>query len=389
MPSRDLVPVSFSVEAPVKFGETVHVVGNVPALGSWKVEYGVQLVTTPFTYPKWSTQDTVPLFSGHKVQYKYAIFSGGSFSRWEESPGFRNITVSGTSVEVTDTILVADSETPPLRPPERAAGSRRSLAHDRAMSRRKLLNYDLDHDDGIIIALYFLPVRISRNKAPKKHNFKNKAFVEKSMASKLSDFATAEETENKFYIDWDESALLSRKKSSVADKMRIVYIGVPNCDFEILPSEQDALQAALLPFRCIPVFLTAEVHRLSYEVYCMDTIRQLFHHQVSVYGPLPTRWWHRSLHEAAWQAYCTSNRAFAEKIIEYVSEGDIIWIHGYELLLLPSFLARKLQQVEDVSVGLFIHSPFPSSEIFRTLSVREEILRGMLNADQVSPFFTQ
>lgn len=55
-------------------------------------------------------------------------------------------------------------------------------------------------------------------------------------------------------------------------------------------------------------------------------------------------------------------------------------VHDYHLLLLPSFILRKLRTA---SVGLFLHTPFPSSELFRTIPVRDELLRGMLNADLV------
>ncbi len=58
----------------------------------------------------------------------------------------------------------------------------------------------------------------------------------------------------------------------------------------------------------------------------------------------------------------------------------MVWVHGFHLLLLPSFLTRVLRTAR---VGLFLHTPFPSSEIFRTLPFREDLLRGMLNADQV------
>ena len=53
---------------------------------------------------------------------------------------------------------------------------------------------------------------------------------------------------------------------------------------------------------------------------------------------------------------------------------------GFHLLILPSYLTRRIPMAK---VGLFLHTPFPSSEIFRTLWCREDILRGMLNADQV------
>ncbi len=81
-----------------------------------------------------------------------------------------------------------------------------------------------------------------------------------------------------------------------------------------------------------------------------------------------------------WAAYTAVNRKFVEIIVQCFNEGDLVWIHGFHLLILPSFLTRRIPMAK---VGLFLHTPFPSSEIFRTLWCREDLLRGMLNADQV------
>eukprot|EP00635_Sarcinochrysidales_sp_CCMP3193_P006760 CAMPEP_0118910054 /NCGR_PEP_ID=MMETSP1166-20130328/12361_1 /TAXON_ID=1104430 /ORGANISM="Chrysoreinhardia sp, Strain CCMP3193" /LENGTH=2032 /DNA_ID=CAMNT_0006849509 /DNA_START=180 /DNA_END=6279 /DNA_ORIENTATION=+ len=84
--------------------------------------------------------------------------------------------------------------------------------------------------------------------------------------------------------------------------------------------------------------------------------------------------------DKAWRAYKRVNQIFREKVVEAYNEGDLIWIHGFQLALLPAFVSRRLTVAK---VGLFLHTPFPSSEIFRTLSMRVEFLRGMLSADQV------
>lgn len=81
-----------------------------------------------------------------------------------------------------------------------------------------------------------------------------------------------------------------------------------------------------------------------------------------------------------WTSYNSVNRQFADIVIQCFNEGDLVWIHGFHLLILPSYLTRKIPMAK---VGLFLHTPFPSSEIFRTVWCREDLLRGMLNADQV------
>ncbi|CAN0083615.1 unnamed protein product, partial [Hapterophycus canaliculatus] len=105
----------------------------------------------------------------------------------------------------------------------------------------------------------------------------------------------------------------------------------------------------------------------------------VFHHVVDVYGDHVMRFFTPDTLAELWQCYANVNRRFRDKIVEVYNEGDLIWVHGFHLLLLPSFLTRVLRTAR---VGLFLHTPFPSSEIFRTLPFREDLLRGMLNADQ-------
>jgi len=78
-------------------------------------------------------------------------------------------------------------------------------------------------------------------------------------------------------------------------------------------------------------------------------------------------------------------QAFADKLVEVVSmDDDFVWLHDYHLLVLPSLLRKRFNRIR---LGLFLHSPFPSSEIFRTFPRREEILRSLLNADLVGEHF--
>jgi trehalose 6-phosphate synthase/phosphatase len=74
--------------------------------------------------------------------------------------------------------------------------------------------------------------------------------------------------------------------------------------------------------------------------------------------------------------------AFANKLVEVLVslEDDFVWIHDYHLLVLPSLIRKRFHRVR---CGIFLHSPFPSSEIFRTFPRREEILRSLLNADLI------
>ena len=61
-------------------------------------------------------------------------------------------------------------------------------------------------------------------------------------------------------------------------------------------------------------------------------------------------------------------------------DDDYVWVHDYHLLVLPSLVRKRFHRLR---LGLFLHSPFPSSEVFRTFPRREELLRSLLNADLI------
>jgi len=81
-----------------------------------------------------------------------------------------------------------------------------------------------------------------------------------------------------------------------------------------------------------------------------------------------------------WEVYKSVNQKFADAIIEKANEDDTIWVHDYQLMLVPQMVKEKLP---NISIGFFLHIPFPSYEIFRTLPWREEVLKGILGADLI------
>ncbi len=84
--------------------------------------------------------------------------------------------------------------------------------------------------------------------------------------------------------------------------------------------------------------------------------------------------------KAHWETYVAINKKFAAAVLENISAGDTVWIHDYQLLLCPKII-KDLRP--DVTVGFFLHIPFPSFEIFRTFPEREALLEGVLGADLI------
>jgi len=81
-----------------------------------------------------------------------------------------------------------------------------------------------------------------------------------------------------------------------------------------------------------------------------------------------------------WQAYVDVNRKFADVVLREAQPGDAVFVQDFHLMLVPQMLREAAPEMQ---IGFFLHIPFPSSEIYRTLARREELLRGVLGADVI------
>ncbi|GAA2531678.1 alpha,alpha-trehalose-phosphate synthase (UDP-forming) [Winogradskya humida] len=119
-----------------------------------------------------------------------------------------------------------------------------------------------------------------------------------------------------------------------------------------------------------PVGLSADDVDRYYEGQSNGTIWPLFHDAVEQ----PT-------HRRPWrQAYEAVNRRFAEAAAELAAPGGTVWVHDYQLMLVPAMLRERRP---DLRIGFFLHIPFPPVELFMQLPRRAELLRGLLGADLV------
>ncbi|PON48291.1 Trehalose-phosphatase [Parasponia andersonii] len=178
-----------------------------------------------------------------------------------------------------------------------------------------------------------------------------------------------------FDFSWDEDSLLLQLKDGLGEDFEVVYIGC--LKEEIDPSKQDDVAQTLLDtFKCVPAFIPPELFSKFYHGFCKQHLWPLFHYMLPLSPDLGGRF-DRSL----WQAYLSVNKIFADKVMEVISpDDDFVWVHDYHLMVLPTFLRKRFNRVK---LGFFLHSPFPSSEIYRTLPVREELLRALLNSDLI------
>ncbi|XP_010533498.1 PREDICTED: probable alpha,alpha-trehalose-phosphate synthase [UDP-forming] 9 [Tarenaya hassleriana] len=176
-------------------------------------------------------------------------------------------------------------------------------------------------------------------------------------------------------FSYDEDSLLLQLKDALPPGTVVVYVG--SLKVEIEANEQEQVSQKLLEkFNCVPTFLPPDLHQRYYQGFCKHYLWPLFHYMLPIFQDYDS-WFDKTL----WQSYLTVNKRFADKVMEVLNaEDDFVWVHDYHLMVMPTFLRRRFHRVK---LGFFLHSPFPSSEIYKTLPVRVEILRGLLNADQI------
>ncbi|XP_019166775.1 PREDICTED: alpha,alpha-trehalose-phosphate synthase [UDP-forming] 1-like [Ipomoea nil] len=140
---------------------------------------------------------------------------------------------------------------------------------------------------------------------------------------------------------------------------------------------QRSLSKSLAEKRCIPVFLDEDTVHQYYNGYCNNILWPLFHY---LGLPHEDRLATTRSFQSQFAAYKKANQMFADVVNEHYKEGDIVWCHDYHLMFLPKCLKERNNEMK---VGWFLHTPFPSSEIHRTLPSRSELLRAVLAADLV------
>jgi trehalose 6-phosphate synthase/phosphatase len=148
-----------------------------------------------------------------------------------------------------------------------------------------------------------------------------------------------------------------------------IWVGWPGLEVGE-EKQQIEVSKKLKEINLLPVFLTQEEINQYYEGFSNEILWPVFHYMAT----------YANYNQSYWDYYYKVNLKFKEKIIQIAEHGDIIWIHDYQLLLLPAMLQNELP---DVSIGFFLHIPFPSYELFRLIPWRLELLEGMLGADLI------
>ncbi|XP_051208527.1 probable alpha,alpha-trehalose-phosphate synthase [UDP-forming] 2 isoform X2 [Lolium perenne] len=177
---------------------------------------------------------------------------------------------------------------------------------------------------------------------------------------------------------WDYSdssgGLVSALRGVTGVKM--TWVGWPGVSIPD-KEEQTIVMNKLMTLRCFPIFMDQELVDQYYSGYCNNILWPLFHYMGL---PQDYRFNKTKDYKSQLKAYEKANQMFADVVCQIYEKGDIVWCHDYHLMLLPSLL--KKHDI-NMKVGWFLHTPFPSSEIYRALPNRMDLLKAVLKSDLV------
>ncbi len=156
--------------------------------------------------------------------------------------------------------------------------------------------------------------------------------------------------------------------AAVRDKRKFLWLGWPGADVAV--PERREVTRQLTRAGSSAVFIDQDHVEGFYEGFSNDTLWPLFHDLTERASFTPKHW----------ESYRVVNQMYADAIARAARPGDTIWVHDYQLCLVPQMLRAKGL---GCTIGFFLHIPFPTANGYRTLPVAEEVLKGLLGADLI------
>ncbi|KAF7718376.1 Alpha,alpha-trehalose-phosphate synthase (UDP-forming) [Penicillium ucsense] len=165
----------------------------------------------------------------------------------------------------------------------------------------------------------------------------------------------------------------ARDTGSLQDMMWVGTLGMPT-DALSKWTRNDIAERLEDEYNSLTVFVNDSDFDGHYTHFCKTILWPVFHYQI------PDNPKSKAYEDHSWIYYVKLNQAFADRIAKNWKRGDSIWVQDYHLLLVPAMLRKMLP---DAQIGFFLHIAFPSSEVFKCLAPRKELLEGILGANLI------
>mmetsp|Transcript_56123 Transcript_56123/g.142910 ORF Transcript_56123/g.142910 Transcript_56123/m.142910 type:complete len:1050 (-) Transcript_56123:81-3230(-) len=359
----------------VQRGEEVRIVGDCEALGSWNASDGFVLERDSDEAGCWTSKG-LPLPLGRRVQYKYVICNkvDQQILRWEPREDNRTVLPTGRRM------VQEDDE-----------GRYRFVPVAPSFSRQASVGFAMEASPADCPTTPGLPrLQSFEEKVRKEEEAQNltSADIVFAVFRTLPVHLVRSKEDGKWTVEVDKDTItfkvVSLVQKSVPRGAHIKFVGHPGV-FTNDTEEQKKIIEALAPYNCIPVFIDEDVVSNTL-AFCHSFLWPVMHN-MKVFDDETAQMQEENqetsqkFDESLWKNYQVFNRTYAETIEVNIVQGALVWVHDFYLLLVPRSL--RLRRPES-TVGFFLHSAFPSSEVMRCIPTREEILQSMLSCKVVT-----
>eukprot|EP01048_Picozoa_sp_COSAG05_P014893 COSAG05_NODE_1733_length_4178_cov_47.990684_1_plen_311_part_10 len=273
----------------------------------------------------WSTLKPV-IVEQDTVLYRFAVLAEGTLVRWEHTDRQRCLRLDSRKPQVRSAHMFGDLSFDALEDvaAELSPKAKATLAEGDIAASLQSVN-------GVIIVGNLLPVNIRRVV---------------SAAGRVD-----------FVVAWNHDSLLSKKWNLPVPSLRVMWVGGVHIDSStdgggglfdgagdpvvysaVEEMEEMILEQRLLEFNCVPVLAKPEDLDAHHD-FCRSTLFPLFNGVIDVYKKV-VHSGDRKRQETNWEKYKKVNQIFSKKVMEIYQPSDLIWVHNYQLMLLPSYLIK-------------------------------------------------
>ena len=396
--------VQFKFKYPKNPDEDIRVTGNTDSLGNWNYEIAPKLIYDSKN-KYWKTKAYIKIPALFNLEYKYLIFKNNEFEKFEEIEENRKVSLPGK-----EKLIFNDEENNPkpnvtkqfdkikkkvssysskpikiakLQPKQSKKEYKikefspnddeenEEKKNEKSIDNYKKLNYDSFESDEDELK----NSRISKSDAYKIVDICDSDDI--IMCSMYIPFNPVRDKDGSFKFVLTNEAIYHTLYRVIQSKKNIKWFG--NLKYLKQLKEEDRKEIIKqLEEKNIFIFdidesIYHKVLRLSEEI-----LEPLFH-----YNPLKSSIMEDfNLISDYWKAYKEYNDCVCKQILKYLTKKTIIYLHDIQFLLVPNILYALNKHNNDIlqnlAIGIFIHSPFPSFDVFKRIPIREDILKSLM-----------
>ena len=401
--------VQFKYTCTLNKDEEVRVVGSSSELGNWNVAQSEKMMYSKLAQPIWKTKENLKLIQNSTVEYKYVIFKNGIFVRWENLPFNKNRTINiGNMIR----IVINDKENDPTSRIEKcdcidsesSPSNKNFISNDfyggegsQNIGENNFGNYFENNNAVNINSDINFDEPNTMNDEYSDLNYESHDETDEAIQNTKKDNSNIDLNENdnilmcSFYLPFnvvrekDNSLTLELTNDPLYHTLFRLIEGKKNikwfgCIKNYLAITDEEKEKIAVQFKEKNMYIIFQKNLTLFK----EILEPLFHY-ISLSPTIIEDFAHFDLY---WNAYKQFNEKLCNTLTPFIKDTTLIYLHDYHFFLVPSYVYSKCshfkQKVfQNLSIGLFMHSPFPSHELFKRIPFREEILKSMMNCSVI------